>query len=397
MTLPIDELTEPLTVEDVTESIYAVIAAVGVDVTVWKPGAVVRTMIAAVAIILAAFSRLQALIAKSGYLVLAEGQWLTLVAQYVYNVERIEAQFAEGEVTLTNAGGGVYSLDAEDLIVGNPDTSQNYRNTEAFVLGASATLTIPIKAVESGAAATSTANTIVTMVTPLLNVTCTNALAVVGRDPENDADLRTRCAEKLGSLSPAGPWDAYAYAARNATHTDGSNVGVTRVRAVRDGAGGVTVYVAGASGEVTGTVDDPASDLGIIDAAIALNAEPLAVTAVVESATPVEVPISYELWVYNTTGLTDAQLDAAIAQALGSFFLTQPIGGNVIENEPGKIFRSAIQSVIGAAGSTVAGVPLSFRVDITTPTDDVELASNEVAVLSAVVGTIHQVQQPERF
>src|SRR3712207_6412770 len=148
-TFSIDDLTTPLTREQVQTKIYDVLALVGTRTTSWKPGAVARTMITACAVVIAAFSSLTALIARSGFLELAEGKWLALVAWYVYGVEKRYATFAEGEVTLTNTGGGIYPMDAGDLIVGNPDTGAQYRNSGSFTLGALSTLTVPIVAVEA--------------------------------------------------------------------------------------------------------------------------------------------------------------------------------------------------------------------------------------------------------
>ena len=391
MTISLDALVTPLTRDEVKTSIYQVLEAVGVDTTTWKPGAVVRTIIAGVSIVLSALSELQAKIARSGFLELSDGDWLTLVAHHVYNVDRIEATFAEGTLTLTNAGGGVYNLDPDDLIAVNPDTGKTYRNTEAIALGAMETLDITIRAVEAGSSSTSIAGTIVELETELLGVSCSNALAVVGRDDELDPDLRTRCYEKLGALSPMGPWDAYAFAARNAKRPDTSSIGVTRVRQVKDGAGGVTTWVATATGTVTGDPDDPDTDLGIINEAIQQLAAPLAVTAVVDSASAVVLAVTYELWAYNTSGLTDAQLIAAVGTKLSAFVSSQPIGGNVIGVDPGKIFRTGITAAIFSAH------PVIFRVDLTLPAADVGLNSNEVAVLGAITPVVHQVAPAVSF
>jgi uncharacterized phage protein gp47/JayE len=377
----LNDLVTPLTREQVQASIYDVLAIVGVNTTTWKPGAVVRTMIAATSIVISAFSSLTAQIARSGFLELAEGDWLTLVARHVYAVERELATFAEGEITLVNAGGGSFTLDPDDLVVSNPTTGKSYRNTLPFTLGALATITIPIVAIEAGSASTSSPNTITEVETTLLGVTCTNAAAVVGRDAEQDPALRARCSEKLGALSPNGPWDAYSYAARNAKRPDGTSIGVTRVRISKDGFGNVTVYCATASGAVTGTVIDPDTDLGIVDLEIQKKAAPLAVTATAVSATPLSIPITYSVWMTNTSGLQPAQIEAQIAAKLTSFMASQPIGGQVIGADPGKVFADAIRTTIGSAR------PEIFHVVVTAPAADVVLALNQVPVLGTVTAT----------
>jgi uncharacterized phage protein gp47/JayE len=390
--MTLDELTTPITKDQAKQSIYDVLAAVGVNTTSWKPGAVVRTMIAALAIMIAAFSKLTAAVTRGGFLELATGSWLDLVAHHVYGVDRVLETFAPGEVTLTNASLSVYSVDPEDLVFANPDTGKTYRNTTSFTLNAGATLTIPIVAIEAGAASTSTPGTIVELETTLIGVTCTNVLAVVGLDEELDPVLRARCREKLGSLSPFGPWDAYTFALKNAIRVDGTPIGVTRARVVKDGYGNVTAYAATASGGVTGTSGDPATDLGALNSAVQRRAAPLAVTADTATAVNVSVPVTYEIWAYNTTGLTPAQWQTAIANALAAFLAAQPVGGNVVEPAAGKIFVDGLRRAIGAVRSEI------FQVAVTAPAADVTLAASDVAVLGTVTATaIHEVPPPEGF
>lgn len=392
MAVSLEDLTTPVTKEQVEAKLYEVLERVGVTTTSWKPGAVVRTIIAGVSIFFGALSKLQANIAKSGFLELAAGDWLTLIARYVYNEERDPATFAPGEFTLANSGGGSYTVDPDDLIVYNPATGKAYRNTDAFVLGPSATLTIAILAVEAGSASTSGPNTITAFETPLGGpgvVTGTNATAVVGQDEESDPSLRTRCYEKLGALSPNGPWDAYSYAARRAKRADGTAIGVTRVRTTRDGFGFVRTYVATASGGVSGAADNPATDLGAINDAIQRQAAPLAVTAETYSASPVTLAVTYQAWLYNTSGLTEDAIKTAISTALATYLSTQPVGGNKIGTAQGKIFLDALRTVIGSA------VPGTFHVVVSLPAADAELAVNEVPVLGTVLGTITQIAPPE--
>jgi uncharacterized phage protein gp47/JayE len=391
MTVAFEALVTPVTREQMQESIYAVLAKVGVNTTSWKPGAVVRTIIVGVSIVLAAFSNLIVKIARSGFLELSDGDWLTLVAHYVYGVDRDEATFATGETTLTNAAGGVYSFDPGDLTFGNPTTHKTYRNTEGGTLAALSTLVIDIEATEAGAASTSVAGTITEMVTTLDGVSCSNDEAVIGDDAELDPALRARCSEKLGSLSPNGPWDAYAFAARNARRLDGTKVGISRVRINKDGFGNVFVYVATATGAVTGDADDDTTDLGAVNDAVQKKAAPLAVTANVLSAVDVALDITYEVWIYDTVAQTDAQIQTAIEARLVTFAQGQPIGGNVIAPDPGKIFLDAIRTAIGA---TFPG--FIFHVEITLPADDLELALSEVAVLGTILCTaIHQTSPSE--
>lgn len=381
------ELTTPLTVDEAKAAIYAAIEAKGTSTTGWKPGAVARTIIAGLAIILAAFSQLQALIAKSGFLELSEGAWLTLVALYVYAVTRDEGSFATGNLTLTNNGGGIYAGAAGGLLFLNPTTKKQYRNTAAFNIPAGpSTTSVPVQAVELGSGSTSAPSTITQFVTPLLGVTVTNAAALVGNDPESDAALRDRCKEKIGVLSPNGPKDAYAFIAKSAKRADGSSIGVTRVKSIADGSGNVTVYVADADGVVTGTAGDINTDLGRVHDAIQKNCVPLGVTETTASAVAKSIAVTYEIWLKNTTGLTDVQIRDAIALALTNFLATAPINGWVITPDPGKVYVSKISAEIADVFKAE-----TLRVSVTVPAADVAILVNEAPVIGAINATIHQV------
>jgi hypothetical protein len=397
MTTPfsVDDLTTPLTRVQVQASIYQALAALGVRTTNWKPGAVVRTMIVGVSIVLASLSKLQADIARSGFLETSAGKWLTLVARYVYGIERGAATFATGPITLTNTAGGVYSYDADDLTFRNPDTGKTYTNTEPVALGAvgseTAVVTVAIRAIEAGSNSSAAAGAITSFVTPLLGVTCSNPAALVSFDEETDPQLRLHCTEQLGALSPFGPWDAYGAAIRNATYADGTRLGVTRIRITKDGYGNVTTYLATDNGGATGDADDPTTQLGVANDAVQRNAEPLSVTAHVVAATSVTIAVTYELWMYNTSGRTPIQVQAMIETALEAFFAAQPIGGNVlVSGSPGLVYVDAIRAAIANV------LPQIFHVVVSAPLGDVTLAVNEVPTLGLVTPvSVHQVAPPE--
>lgn len=384
----LEELTSPLSTDEVKAAIYAALEAKGLSVTTWKPGAPTRTIIAAVSIVLSALSQLQALTAKSGFLALAEGDWLTLVARHVYGVERDLGSFATGFVEVTNSSGFVYGLDPGDLVVTNSTSKQSYRNTEAVTITAGAVdLSIAVQAIELGSDATSIEGEIDTLTTSLQGVTVTNANALVGSDPETDATLRLRCSEKTGVASPNGPRDAYAYVARSTVNEDGASIGVTRVKVIPDGFGTVDVYLATGSGGVTGTVGDTSTDLGAIDEAIQTRVVPEGVTANVQSATPLSVAVTYELWVSDTTSLTDEQITELVEERLLAYVSGVQIGGFVISPATGKVYVSALESVIGGALGDE-----TIKVVVTAPAADVDVDIDEAPVLGTVTVTaIHQV------
>lgn len=393
------ELVKPVTRHEVQASIYSALGILGINTTGWKPGAPERAIVVGVSVVLAGFSQLMALTTASGFLELAEKEWLTIVAHYVYGVDRVEASFATGFVAVTNTAGGEYLLDPEDLVFQNPTTGRTYRNLEHVTIppGPATVVSVAVIATEAGSASTSGAGEITELTTTLLGVTVTNPAAVVGRDAETDPALRSRCSEKLGALSPFGPWDAYASAVRNATRPDGTSLGINRFRMVKDGYGHVVTYVATPSGGVPGDANDPTTDLGIAHEAIQHYAAPLAVTASIESADALLVAIAYEVWLYNTTGRSEAQIIAAINARLTTFMAGQPIAGNKTDPEaviPGKLYVDTIGAAI--ASTFPAHI---FRVVVSSPSGDVDVGPTEVPILDgapAALG-IYQVAPPEGY
>lgn len=380
-----DDLTRPLTRQQVQDSLYDVLAILGVSTTTWKPGAVLRTFIVVSSVALAAFSRMQAAVARSGWLELAEGEWLTLAAWYLFGVRRERATFATGPVTMQNTGGGIFEFDPEDLVFVNRFNGRTYRNTEPVSLGIGETVTIAVRATEVGTASNAPPGAIDALESPLSGVVVTNPAAVVGTDDESPEQLRTRCYEKRGSLSPNGPKDAYAYAARNARRADGSRIGVTRVKVIRDGTGSVEVVCATASGGVSGAQSDPLTDLGAVHAAVQETSATLTATLTTTTATARPLDISYSLWVYDDIALSDDEIKTKVDKALTDFTTGQPIGGNVIYPDPGKVFLSAIKAVIGGVRPEV------FRVVLESPAGDPEFGMREVPTQGAIVCTaIHR-------
>lgn len=379
------ELTTPYTPDEVKARIYDGIAAAGVSTTTWKPGAVVRTVIAVVAYVLAAFSTLVSLITKGGFLDEAEGAWLTLVAYYVYGVTRDPGSFATGTWTAANSTGNNYNIAVGDLVVLNTTTKKQYRNTAAVTIGAHASgVAVAIQAIEQGSASSSSPSAITELVTVYAGVTGTNATALVGMDEQNDASLRALCRDKTGALSPNGPPDAYSYIAKTTKRATGASIGITRVKTVPDGIGGIDAYLATASGSVSGTVGDTATDLGLVDSKLQAWSLPRAITLRTHTATPKSIAITYTLWYRqgsSSSGLTPSQVQDAVASKLGTYLAAAPIGGETFGGGGGKVYVSALETVIGNA------VPEPLRVVVTLPAADVDIAGTEAPVLGTITPT----------
>lgn len=397
--MALQDLTKPLTPDEVKTAIYSALSTSGVNATSWKPGAVARTLIAVFAVVLAAFSELVALIARSGFLELSSGGWLDLVAWYVYGVERNPESFATGFVTFTNAGASSFvAVQPGDLIVRNAVTGCTYRNTAAFTSLPSpapeSSIQIPIQADLVGTAGDAGIGEISEFVTTFVGCTVENEAALVGSDREEDIPLRARARSKTGVLSPNGPRDAYTFLATSAKRADGSSIGIQRVRCIPVGDGAINIYLADEDGTVTGTVGDESTDLGIVNRDIQEQAAPLAINAIVQAATPLDVNLSFELFLSDTIGLTASEIQEAIDDQLIDFFARVPIGGmaNTTTGD-GFVNRAAIQAaivgtkvVVEDSTRTLAEFCSNFL--WTLPAADVAVADDEAPILGTLNAVI---------
>lgn len=362
----------------------AVADGLGLTTTSWSAGDPTRSLYHFVAEGLETLEVMVAGFVSSGFLDHAAGDWLTILAKQFYNVDRVEATYAAVTVTLTNAGGGVFTIAAGDVRVKQSVDGQTYTNTTGGTLAALGTLDLDFIADEAGSDGGSAfAGDIDTMVTAMLGVTCSNALAALGLDAEEDAPLRDRCRAKLGMLSPNGPADAYNYVVRSSDLTGDTTI--TRSRTVADDTTGeVTVYVAGAAGAVlSGAVT-------LAQSAVETWATPLTVTPTVVAATEVIIPVTYSVWIYSSVGATNGEITSAIEAALLAMFAARPIGGDIISPATtGKMYQSLIASTIKEAYPAHV-----FRVTVSAPAGDASLAVNEVATLGTVTYTVSQEVAP---
>lgn len=377
-----------LLVRESAASIYktalGVAESLGLPVSSWQPGDPTRSLYHLEAKLFETLEELAAGFISSGFLDYAEGAWLKILAEQVFGVTAQEATFATTSVVLTNSSKRLYVLDPGDLTFKSSANGKTYRSTTGGTLaaGPGSTLTVSVVADEAGSDSSASAGDIDELVTTLLGVTCTNPTAAIGVDEQSAASLRQQCRDKLGSLSPNGPREAYAYVARNSALTGTPNVTRTRVYSESD-TGDVTLYVASASGAVT----EP--DRALVEAAILKWATPLCITPTVLSAESVTVNVTYTLWVYKSVNKTAAEVQADVQKALQSMFASRPIGGDIVPpSATGALYRSMIESTIRAV------YPQAFRVSLSLPSSDVALTNGQVPALGTATGTIHLVVDP---
>lgn len=376
-----------LLVQETKTAIYStaigVATALGLPVSSWQAGDPTRSLYHVEAETLSTLEAVVVGYIQSGFLDYATGDWLKILASQVYGVTAPEATLASTDVVLTNAGGGVYEIDAGDLTFKNTANGKTYRNTTGGTIPAkvgavNGTLTVTVVADEAGAASSASATEIDQLVTVLLGVTCSNALAAVGTDEQDEATTRVQCRERLGRLSPNGPKEAYNDVARDSELT--GTTGITRVRTYADSdTGDVTVYIAGPGGAVS------AGDRTLVEEATLEWATPLTITPTVLSVTNVVVTITYELWLYKSCNATDAEVQEAVEAALEQMFAARPIGGDIVAPATtGKLYRTMIESTIRNVYPNHA-----FRVSVTVPAGDTALTNGQVAALGALSPTIH--------
>lgn len=383
----LDSLITPLTRAEVEAQIYAAMVAQGVPITTWRASGVARTIVTATAIVGSAFSALQAQIAKAGFLSYAEGGFLAQKATEDYNTPPIPGTFASGNLRLDNTGGGVFSVGVGQSVARNSVTGKTYRNTVAFTLAALETNKIvPYSAVELGSASSSAAGAIDAFETPLVGVTVTNPAAFVGQDDEGPESLRTRARAALSPLSPNGAREAPDYIAKSAVTSLGTSAGVTRTGVVPSLTGNTSIYLATASGPVTGVIGDLTTALGAVNDAIQKQAVPQGILATVLPATMLSIPLTYSLWVKSTASRSADQIKSEIAAAYGVFCGAQQIGG--IQKVAGQ--RRVFTDAIGAVISEVAGDDL-VDFDLIAPASDVVVLPSDAPVAGTISATVTMV------
>jgi hypothetical protein len=367
----------------------SIATTLGLPVTSWQPGDPTRSLFFAESTLLATLENIVVGFIQSGFLDYAAipnadgtpNPWLAILAQQVYNVDVPAATYATTTETLTNLSGFVYVIAPGDLTFKCTVSGATYHNTTGGTLTGvgtvGATLSLTLVADQPGSASTAGAGEIDALVTTLLGVTCTNAAAAIGTDQQAAATTVAQCRAKLGSLSPNGPSGAYEYVALTPALTGIQTV--TRARVYPDSdTGDVLLYIGGASGSVG------SGDVAAVQSAVQQWSTPLCITPTVVSANPVNVPVTYTVWVYQSVNQTQTQVQAAIQTALASFFASRKIGGDIIAPATtGHLYQSEIQAVIGSV------FPQTFRVSMSAPAADIALANGDVPQLGTVTATVN--------
>lgn len=386
--LSLADLIVPATKTEIYDNALQIAESLGLPTTAWQAGDPTRSLYYLEAETLASVEELVTGFISSGFIGLASGIWLQICAEQMFGVPISEATPATGSVTLTNDGGGFFTIDAGDLTFRNSVTNETYHNTSGGTLaswpgyGDKPTLSVDVEADNPSTVGNAAAGEIDTLVTTLLDVSCTNPSALVGLDASSEATIRKLCSAKLDALCDKGPSGVYDWVVMNQELTGPTGINRTRTFADSD-SGEVDVYVASGSGAAS------SADVVAAQTAVDQWAEPLCIRATVRSATPYPVSVTATVYVYQSVGKTNEQLEDDIQTALENMFLSREIGGDVVTSGvDGKLYRSLITStILGTSGKI-------FRVELTNPSSDVSLTNTQVAALSSLTLTIVQVRDP---
>jgi uncharacterized phage protein gp47/JayE len=356
------ELTKPDTSDDVLRFLLQVLTLGGFPATAWASGSVAPTILGGEADYLADLGQTIAEIAKGGFIDDAEGDWVDLFCESMYQETRNPALFTQGWVTLTDtANQGPLTIQQGAIWVTEATRTLRFWNVKGGVLPLGGTLTLGVQAESPGAVYNLANGTLSILITTLPGVTVSNPPArgsptwimQVGADAESTAAYKGRCKAKWGTLGSGSNESAFLYNATTPSVTGTAEV--TRAKVAGNPASGlVTVVIAGAAGPVS------ADALARVDAVLQAK-RPLTVPVETLNATPSQTAIAGTVFV-NAQQDTTATL-AAVKIALDALGRSLPLSGT--------LYVSQIVATI----KDVAGV---YNVTVDAPAADVVLGPNVV-------------------
>jgi phage-related baseplate assembly protein len=357
----------------VYELALSIASALGLPVTSWRAGDPTRSVYHVLAEEIETRDLTASAYAKSGFLDSAEGEWLTILADQVFNVQREAATAAADACVLKNTEGGVYSWDVGDLVFRSSANGKTYHNTTSGTLSTlNEEIEVGFSADEDGADSSLAEDELDEIVTAMPGVDIISSGSAIANDEEDDPSLRTRCRASTGALSPNGPSDAYRFVATSSDLT--GNTETTRVYVDDESTtGDVIVYCAGSDGGVSGTA------LLAVEAAFARYCTPLCVTVDAQSASEVAVTASVAVVLKSTLGVSQATAQAAIEQSITDMLNAYPVGGI-----NGLFYLDAIRGAVFAA----YGSDNTVTMTIFTPVASFVMLEDDVVTPSSVSASV---------
>jgi hypothetical protein len=403
--LTISDLVSITTFGDVLTLQLTIATELGLPTTAWQPLSPEITLLGVNAQLVTTYSVTVNQIAQGGFASLAatiagtdpnftdsngfDTQWMDLNSQDNYNVTRIPATFAAGNVTLHNTTATPYTLTLGTFHIQHPITGATYTNTTAPTVAGSTNTIVAFQADAqfSGSAGTLAAGIVPIILTPLPGVTAlAPVVSLIGTNAETNAALLLRDQSKLGSLSPNGAAQAYAFvstsiptAANQAAAPVPFNhyvvtAPITRV-ATTEVSGVVGVYLANSAGAPS------APDIAQVNAAIQAICVPLSVTATVQAVSTVPLNLVFTVYIPTSLGLSSTAVLANIATAVANYCAVVPIGG-VTGALPNIAPYDKLVEVIFDAN------PGTNDLVLTNPAGDLSIGPTTVPVPGTPTGTV---------
>jgi hypothetical protein len=371
MTLSFRDLTTPITNDEHEANALAVLAVLGFPVTNWAADSVPRRLVRSFCELYADIRGYVRSVATGGYLDLATGDWLTLLAKSQYQRDRLGAVFAEVSSFLSAApASGPHTITPGQLVIASEATGHRFTNITGGTLLPGGALQVTWRAESAGSAFNAADGTAMRVVAgTIAGVTAGAAtLTASGANEETDVQLRIRCKVRWAELAAlTGPADYYVSLALNTPTAPG----VRRVF-VRDdnprGAGTVDVYIAGETGPST------PEEVAAVDAYIQPRR---AISSEIAVLAAKELPVEIIATAYaRAPAPTAATLEAAARAYVNSL----PIGGDAIPAlAPGRLFTDQIEHAMMNASANVV------TVNLVQPAANLAMAANEVAVPSVTI------------
>lgn len=372
------ELTTPRTADEITTAELATLAAAGFPVDAWAVGGAARGLVRADAVALAQTDTNVATLASAATLSGATEDWLDLFVASRFDLTRLAASYAVGEVQITvPSGAGPFSVQAGGLLVS--DGVRRWRSTEAGIttITSAAPTTFSVRAEVAGTDGNGNNDTITSILSPALpGVTCNNPvvgatstwLTTVGVAQESDAALRARAVARWATLAfGAGTRAAYGFLLSSATMDNtatGTSCGITRYGFGSPGGDGtVPIAIAGATGLLTNGQRDAARTYVLDRCAITDTPQ-------INHASTVAIDLSTSTVTFKA-GFNTAANQLAVQTAISAYVNAFAMGSDS---------ETPILDREGVAHAIYAAVPGGFT--------DVDLGFSDTTVSALTIATV---------
>jgi uncharacterized phage protein gp47/JayE len=345
--------------DEVLDQLVALLRLANFVPASWQPGTLLRHIAEYQSYFLSLVAEDVSEIARGGFVDLASGAWLDLVGANLFQESRKQPTFTEGTVTFTDtAGVGPVNVTAGQYLVQQAGVSgKRFRNTTAFTIPASGSVTVPVKAEVAGAAY-NVASESISVINPTLagvsvsnvaNISTGTWITTQGTDVESDESYRQRCKDKWGTLATGSVESSYRY------HASSASSEITRVKVLADyDLGEVNVQIGGPSGPVSSAAVAAVTSVLIAKRPLCVKTNTINVTA-----QPQTIAGSVTL----KAGAVQSTVSAAVQSAVNAYAQAADIGSTLLV---AKLYQ-AIMGVDGVA-----------NVSISTPSTDTTFASGIV-------------------